>query len=117
MANCFTMTNHDLHCHMGFCGFVFSLGVGLLSGYLTYLTYNNSFDMLCNSINRNNTSIYYNLHYRYCTPPPSSNTQSIQAGINAGISLTVIGGVLGFCSCIWLGQRLKVAEQTFTTRT
>src|SRR5438105_2430774 len=104
MANFFTMTNHDLHGHMGFFGFVFSLGIGLLSGYLTYY---NLLHTLCG-------------YFSYSTKPSrcdySYEEQNIQAGINAGISLTVIGGVFGFCSCIWLGKRLETAETT-TTRT
>lgn len=92
MANFFTMTNHDLYSHMWFWAIVFSIGIGILSGHLT-------------------SSSWWNcISYSYsCTP-----ATDIQAGITAGISLTVIGGVLGLCSCFRLGRRLKASETTTT---
>ena len=88
------MTNRDLYSHMWFWGIVFSIGIGVLSGYLAA-------DGFCYS--------YYNGPLK-CY----SNGNAYRDGVNAGISLTVIGGVFGLWSCIWLGRRLEIAERTNT---
>jgi len=89
------MTNHNLYNHMWFWAIVFSTGIGILSGYLAA-------DGFCYS--------YYNGPLR-CY----SNGNAYKDGVAAGISLTVIGGVFGLWSCIWLGRRLEVAERTNIT--
>lgn len=99
------MTNRDLYNHMWFWAIVFSLGIGLLSGYLAF---NGLLYTFCNPYSYYSSSDYRCKYF---------DMNSIQAGINAGISLTVIGGVFGLCSCLWLGKRLEKAEQTITTST
>lgn len=81
---------------MWFWAIVFSIGIGVLSGYLTA----------------------YEFCYPYSNRPSRCYSDSVyQAGINAGASLTAIGGFFGLCSCLWLGKRLEKAEQTTNTGT
>lgn len=82
------MTNLQLF-HIMWFGFVaLGTGVGLWSGYLTWIWYGDR------------------SRYHY-----GSDIGSEDQGLNAGVALTVIGAVLAFSSSFVLGRRLEVLER------
>jgi len=83
------MTNIGLFNNMWIWAIVFTIGIGLLCGYL---------------------AAYSFCDHSYNRPFRCFSDDVYQTGINAGISLTVIGGIFGFLSCLFLDRRLRTTE-------